>query len=496
MLTEKESDVQREYVQFAYRGVVEKLCRLSHVIERAQFDAPHPNLSVFSKLQAKVDREIRELEEQQILLLLDEQATVADYRTACSNLQSFFRRIPGLHKDVVYWVSGPWAPRQVVMVILKAVEEAFGSDVASLLRKSGPIVAQTGMYDFLADDFEDDRKHLEGDASTAVWAIPYAEVQNPLSWVMLFHEVAHTLVRRSHALQEALEQFRTKIPNQHVSNLLKYLSELLADRIAADVAGPAYYAALTTFILLERHSEFRPSTDRRHTQVYPPARQRIVFVEQHLAESMSLPLSERGELDMELARCIQRLFQGRCELDETISRVELQPDLSWLEECPSWRDVLEYAYAMIIRKYYKGPPFSRIQRQSVMLSKGLLSGVPVGASPRPGSRPAAVHMLSRGSLAFLEKENIDFRRILMEELCEQPNSPRAVLNAGWIAEEKEWREDRQRLLLTEVRSIRHVVDAVKETLRTRDDLLTKSLDSLLLHSELLDIFHSEKHELT
>jgi hypothetical protein len=488
-------DVQREFLVYSYLSLIERLCRIDAVIERAQIDAPSAASPVFEKLHGMVNFQWKEMIKYGIGRKMSN-LQPRDTKTVYSLLQTQHATLPDLHDAAVRWISGPWTDPQIASAILLSIRTSAGLRTHNSLVALSPIVAQVGVYDFLGDLRPRESPKLPGELvgesnALVIWATPAAEVPNPLSWAMLFHEVAHTLIAKTPGLDDGLRKKMGTVNPADAALLIAFLTELLADRIAVDVAGPAYFAALTTFGILQGQQSLRErKADRRNGHAYPCIMERVSLLKHHIQFGLDIPFTLRNAPDMSMASKIERLFQGRCEVDEATFKAIFHPEYkeSWLPEDATWLELLDWAYGIVSQTNWEGPRYNQsLHVGAVELSEHLMSRRPVAASQDPSAVAAACEILSRKTLAECTP---DERAIVVAGPRETPNPPISILNAAWIAELAIWQEEQARCLLKDFENEDLLASAVQETrdlIALKDSLVGKSIEAGLLHREMMPI---------
>ncbi len=489
-------DVQREYLAFAYIAAIERLRRIERVIRSASSSAPESTIGVFRKQERLVQERWNELADFKLERKIPS-ATGQNVKSLYSIVQSFHSQIPELHQSVVRWTSGPWAPIDITSAMLLTVKTAMGESAYEMLRKHSPVVAQVGLYDFLGDFggvHDQPDEPFDDPTATITWAMPAAEIPNPLSWLMLLHEIAHTVIAKTGAVREIIHDVRgTQTPDE-LARLNTFLSEVVADRIATDIAGPAYYAAISSFAVLEhsrglreRRTEERLRRAGERPKAYPSAIERVRLVQYHLENVLNLKLNTRNDEALTALDRVGRIFGGRLEVDQKSHRADLQSDVphGWLPKTEVWTDMANAAYDRVFGLFFTQERYGQSTHAlASRLAMDLGRGRPVGASQDAGAAAQTFRALETKTLASFTDEQ---RRTLLDGLREYPNPPIAILNAAWIAEFSTWYDKRYEAVMTALAGGTHfhqMIDEFQHLLDQRDGLVTQSINASLLHREL------------
>jgi hypothetical protein len=368
----------------------------------------------------------------------ERQIPFATRRSVFRELKVCLRSIDELHLDLSY-VRGQWTCPET-SVFVKALFEPIRSESTptqnlSVVLSDAYMFEETDLAALLSKKLDP----LHGrETQTPTLFLPKIEVENPLRWATLVHEMGHAIYAPSDSfLTEAEVHAMTKGRPEGIKIVNSWFEEIYCDFISLHLLGPAYLAAFIDFLL----SISTEGILERASDSHPPPRLRIQLMCWDLQQKgISANFADdlfNGGTDM--ARFFDEMFGQRTKAE----RMYLTPSFQNFEgafDAHDFRLRLEKAVEDRFPTRITLPPFDK-DRFSC-LSERLQIGVPIGSSSivEVSERENASALkdlksiqesLTNGSDPEPEQltKALDNVRIRIKET---PCNIAEIVNAGWL----------------------------------------------------------------
>lgn len=311
------------------------------------------------------------------------------------------------------------------------------------------------------------------------------EKGNPLMWVPLAHEVAHSIEEERNISAAVITGLHSKLdlePEKAATELdfLKsWLPEFISDEIALRVLGPSYYCAFATFSILEPSPMDKPST-------HPPPWNRLEMMKQHC----TLPRTK------DIINYFTKLVSERRQWDEKLSGsppIELTI-VDWVDVYNEVKHQVETLAGDI-----DGTGRASWETSMTLATERLRHDLPVSSSVQEGNEQLKsmnelaqqiLHKVSELDIQTAPAEDAAIQELLkqldesIDSYRERPCEPSEIIGAGWI-EKKTQLEEFSRDFLGDLQGFApdrqwEVLDERVQQWKSRstliDSLLTKSLE--------------------
>lgn len=199
---------------------------------------------------------------------------LAAYQLAAAGLQN-------LHWELRFFPVQPPVPPEVYVFLTDFFP-------LSSFSKIQPVVTYFPDHNFEQLDMHTLQK---GDEAQVVLRMPYVEFRNPLMWTNLIHEMGHAL-DESYGFTDVFVEHLVALGERDKTvgwavvekdKTVNWASEFYADRVAIQLAGPAYLCAFITWHLT-RDPKKLGASDKTH----PPASERALVMKEHLQSDTHL----------------------------------------------------------------------------------------------------------------------------------------------------------------------------------------------------------------
>ncbi len=251
--------------------LVERIVRLhEYLAERstnapAGYSGPPPlTLELISGL-TKLAEEVRE--KGRYLLRVEAQLTER-YSTYYTFARTAAERFGRLHACVGF-MPVPWPTPELQLFLRKVLAESHVHNTT--LRTTGWTILLTGDFNFSHILLREEHARF---FPRNVLTVPAAERDNPLFWPNLVHEISHGIAAEAGVLDQMRETQAIQTCEAGARRTLEaWGEEIVADLLATDILGPAYFGAFATFASywiksLRKGSEFHPSPTIRMKYIY------------------------------------------------------------------------------------------------------------------------------------------------------------------------------------------------------------------------------------
>ena len=280
------------------------------------------------------------------------------------------------------------------------------------------------------------------------------ERNDPVMWSLLAHEMGHALDEAGKIREDFL---KPGLPTQ-IDEYPRWITELIADNIAAKVLGPAYLCAFASMTLLD-------DNPRRYYSSHPALHKRVEMLKQDLELSGALGEKAKAVIDECYQLVVERTNGEPASAEDTMF---------------NWNDIFTRVRGVVDSKVGEIRKFCAEDCEtSEKLATLLREGLPISSfldENRRRSINEKVNLLLidlRETLGSDRQNRLgEFKRRLKEivdEFAEKSTSPVCLLNAGWI---DKWNR------ITQSPSSR------PEWLPGSDTILKKSIEAIRIQEEL------------
>jgi dCTP deaminase len=178
--------------------------------------------------------------------------------------------INGSFRDLDYLPNQPPVPSGVYILLRDLFPATFHG-------KTQPTVVYHRKYDFEQRTYRELQAEVSGAPLSlpVVLRMPYVEFRNPLMWVNLTHEMGHALDATTRLSAQFVASSGVKLHERAIVE--NWASELLADRVAINVVGPAYLSAFISWYLTRYPAELTQSN-----LTHPAPADRLATMREHL----------------------------------------------------------------------------------------------------------------------------------------------------------------------------------------------------------------------
>lgn len=408
--------------------LVERVIRLDQYLSERAASAPHrlttgPN--IVADLVESLDYLAEDLLKKAAYFLKGE-SSVEDHRSRyyafARSAADQFRR---LHAVVTY-IPGPWPSPELELFLRKVLEEG-GFKLAG--DDSTPIpwtILLSGDYNFSHILIPRTVPNVLAGHSPFrnLLTVPSAEKDNPLMWPNLLHEIAHVIGEEKGIIEAAQARLsRIEATPQSRKIMEEWTHEIVADLIATDYLGLAYFGAFVNFA-----TYWVPFSLRKPTASHPASSNRVNYLFRHLKgsspasirdalETLQADYNARHELD-------QEDFAVRHDLFDTLRDIN-SPDKPF----PSDEELASYISEIVDLNEYKS-----VRPRSAWFSEGDASRIiELAKRLKEGQLISSYRDCSiLGSTFSLEEDVRKNYRVAVSQLKELPNEVRHILNAALI----------------------------------------------------------------
>ncbi|MBI4557004.1 MAG: hypothetical protein HY706_05415 [Candidatus Hydrogenedentes bacterium] len=269
--------------------------------------------------------------------------------------------------------------------------------------------------------------------------LPKVEVENPLQWATLVHEMGHAIYEPAFCPLSGDEiQVITAGNAAGIDILNSWLQEIFCDFVSLYLLGPAYLAAFIDFMLVVSSEGLLEEASESH----PPPALRIHLMSrslelQDIESRFELPLFGKWQ---DVGGFFVQMMHSR----RSIQRIHYNPPLQDLNALPidthELRIRLEEKISELLPAEIRLPPFDK--KRFSCLSRRLQDGVPIGScslvetiGTEKTDALADLDFMDRG-LEGGDPENPD--EILTKlhnvgkRISESPCKIAEIVNAGWL----------------------------------------------------------------
>jgi len=324
-----------------------------------------------------------------------------------------------------------------------------------------------------------------------VCVLPLIERANPLTWVLLVHELGHAI--------EAKYSIANNLCGNYVASgrvfgtFRDWIRELCADLIAVRLMGPAYLAAYASFTAFSE-------SFRRSSLTHPPQDLRLWMMYSTLTGSGAngMDLND-GLIDYHWSRVSDRMrdeaspyggagaqaimiedhnVQTRCPRCGSLVNLELPVAIS-VEELRReiWRQL-----DSLLRPFEGGT-----LEKSRVLIETLKHLVPIGSSTQEAVGALREKVIAERAARpekSDEAERRDAALKLLSMLKEFPSTPAEIINAGWIYKMEMWEDAKFDAILSGPRAFQDKMKDYGREMEIFDALLYRSLATAQIHRVL------------
>jgi len=327
-----------------------------------------------------------------------------------------FRRLHGY----VSHIPAPWPSPELEVFLRRVIEESGYRSASGSLERRAWTILLSGDYNF-SHILVPPSAASRGMVPQNVLHVPAAEKDNPLIWPNLVHELAHIIGVESGIVSAAQELPLVEGKSGAVRKVLEeWTHEIVADLLATDFLGPAYFGAFVSFV-----AYWIPYSLRRRSRWHPEADCRVDYILRRLREG---PKS----LESALVSQLKTEYEGRLQLDyeDERFRTEFFEDIaaasSGKSDYPSNADLQEFASSIVeLPSYRKVAPMLLTEGDAAIieaLGRRVTSGEIIASRREPSAR-----------ITFGSEEEIrgKFEEAL-DQLRDKPNKIVHILNAALL----------------------------------------------------------------
>jgi hypothetical protein len=402
---------------------------------------------------------------------------------------TFFSSLLNLSRDFkrqhlyLRHVPLPWVDRKLELY-LETLPTTVGQDVALPQDWSAVLSSQYNFANVIPRG---------GVAASlpSVLKLPVVERDNCLFWANLLHEYGH-MVARDRITRPSIAELPSynSLSLGHQTHLLTWRDEIIADLIAVDLGGPAYYYAFALFSIFWCQEPLRAPSSK-----YPPPNTRYRYIKNRVLTNCA---STGGDEHFMFA---DSLWTDRLMLDNLDRglREKQHDNLGYVAESrgsltqstwPSDQAVLQLAEEITGLETYQGASGKQFNddayRNSLDLYKQLCASRVVASSRIASLDEAAERFGSRSQGTAISssrrRESLSLDAIrdkfggALELLRETPNDPQHIVLAGVLRHVDSMRHPKGSRALAQ---LFHSGWPEKDHLESRDDLEFRLIDGLV-----------------
>lgn len=449
-------------------SILDKITFFEDYLAEARAEAPQTYIVVLESLDDLL-QELRDrlaLATYHLARLNTAEAAEAELQSRFGLLQRVCEGFIRAHGGV-RWTYTPWAEEETYSLLRSLFSTKEQQQLYQNLR---PTILFTSQYNFLHTAFEQSSTSVLGTRKRGTLLIlPKIAKHDCFAWPLLGHELAHAIYQASDSPKYAAPLVLKKVPVDRKDQVLSWTEELACDLIALQMFGPAYLFALAEHLLF-----FVTGSVRVFTKTHVAPLYRLEFLI-NVLESDYTGKEIRNRtvspfLEIEYWRNLlhaRAAFQRRID-DDLWGKIREDTDL-FNDMAQQIADILSQSAPSLPRFSYEDSV------QSIAMIDALRQGITVGSSRSATSRLKASEILASGTAADR-----------FDELCayvnESPNSPVAILNAGWMLKTREYAgPDLRDRLYTRNTTPERLAELANE-LRQRTWRIKKSIETSLIHS--------------
>jgi hypothetical protein len=425
-------------VRFFSIQVLEKIVRLERFLNSSKLLVRKSDLEVIETFIKHLDSVKAHLYSfTKLLGEMGEDLPPKTHRSLLSGIATVFKSIDELHLHLAY-VKGQWTCPETSVFVRALFEPAARElpfpQAISVVLSDTYMFEETDLATYLAD-----KSGLPiPPHKTPTLFLPKVEVENPLQWAGLVHEMGHALFKPVKDLFSPDEINAITRGSEYGKRMLNsWVEEMYCDIISLHLLGPAYLASFVDFITLAGSGGFLEEASDTHP--YPPMRIYVMWRNLGLREiraSFQNRLFERWD-------DISEFFYSLFELRSRAERQHFAPPLQEVSALPAVAHELRSRLEERVNKLLPFPSALQTfdKRKFSNLSKRLSNGIPIGAySPvqiEVGDDEARMSLkelagvLLRGDVSdasILSKPLASVRARVREAPC----TIAEIVNAGWL----------------------------------------------------------------
>lgn len=299
-----------------------------------------------------------------------------------------------------------------------------------------------------------------------ILVIPYIDFSNPIMWAYLFHEMGHAVQRHEEEADipklvlevvEYLKAQKKLIPeyndlSEQAELLQNYIGELISDRIALKLMGPAFLNSFVLWLLTWSPNEFPDYYLPSEKHPSPEHRIKLMnafFQNERLDTSLSQQYTDlfffvTNQTKIHLSKA--SLIQHICPVCKTEEDEFGIPPLPIIQRGTAEQDNLLLQLEDIIEaitQVFKKIDFLPVSKNYIPTSdpfksliKTLSENIPIPSRRRKSDSNQSICQKTSEIIKFRDAEfsQEDFREKfdeILDLLCEEPNDVADILNAGW-----------------------------------------------------------------
>lgn len=271
-------DEVRNLFQNWFGQLVERIVRLDQYLSERKASAPTRvklRRNIVSELLSSLYQLAEELHEKATFFLSDKspESRRSIYYAFVLEATGRYRRLHAL----INYIPAPWPSPHLELFLTKVLEEG---GLEGSVHGQEPMLCNT----LLSADYNFSHILVPIAGASAVvgqlplqnlLTVPSAEKDNPLMWPNLLHELAHVIGQE---VIDAAQECLTHVKAPQIRSILgRWTHEIVADLIAADYLGPAYFGSFVTFC-----TYWVPQSPRLPTTSHPAPDKRVEYLFHYL----------------------------------------------------------------------------------------------------------------------------------------------------------------------------------------------------------------------
>ncbi len=349
-------------------------------------------------------------------------------------------------------------------------------------------VFQTYMYNFSEGEEDIPELSIENKGPISL-SLPEIEVNNPLMWAQLSHEMAHFYIDAKDLVQEIKQELLEEIIGIHQQKIFsEWAKEIISDVIALRLFGVGYY---TSFI----STAIKIGGLRTHTIGHPSHRTRVDVMSELLVSTSDITQKLKelvnfyGKIFSLWTEWEIHKYQWMGSTPNSDDDIFIGNDLNEEEKDKNKKAIqsitdkkIPFKIARfadeqmdsILKEVYSLNEIEKLNRLSKVLNKGII--ISSCRAQRDGDIINAIREFkSRGEITT------DDAYELISNLTEIPNSIFDIINSGWMYRYKSYYRKIDDSLFSENMTFEDGYENFKKELIRYDELLLKSIENAQLH---------------
>lgn len=452
-------------IMICFCQLIEKMIRFKDFLEKATYaiELSEPIPSVITYLHKLIDYEEKGLIDYIIHYVKYYDTYNKNKKEDLYNKLLFLsqKKINTYHKKGLQWVFCPWPEKVTNDFLVQLFKEAqYGNN----FRKLNGTIALINEYNFWQYPLYK-KFNVGRNIKNHIFGLPKIEIENSLLWQTLIHEVGHAIIEEGEMLKNILnEEEYINLEVGEIEILNNWIKEFGSDLIALRIIGPSYLITLVIYVITNITHDLWEATKE-----HPPIKLRIDFMFKELNE---MSMDQNIKLYNYL-KSAYKLFGARLEID-TPAYVEQRRNFEKDYFPVKFLEDLEKKISESLEKHFVIEKFSMESfEKGYQLANKLSEGILISSSPK--NNPLDIKL-----------ENNDLDKIA-KKLDEYPNKMIEIITGGTLCK---WESQIDWFLKSFVYHEENVYNVgfekYSEKLRKFDLLMSKSIETKILHSYFID----------